>query len=820
MDKDTKLIMFIDSLGEDADIDFARQMLESHDWDLEAALLAVTGGDAGSMGGPGTSMPPESPTRPPGYVDADGYRAPMRTGYRDTLIGPSPEDLMFEQAAAHGGMAGFDDAALPTSQEASPAAGHGGGHEDLRRVMRASQMEYQRRADHQEQGLLAEALQASQANYMAEEQRRTAAFIAADHEEQQAIARAIEASFREQSNADAQYRDMLERATEASKAAPGAAVAYPTAAFTASSAAHAVSHARESRPSRGMAATAVPSRPSTAERHAASGTIRTAGSTSAVSPTSAASLRRSAGQDMRLFPASSSVQSPQPRSPQQRSPQSPGHSNGVDAREEHPPSPVKDFSQPRRSPPSSISAIPPSGPRRTSRTDAGVRPTPANADAPSPGAYAARPSAVPPTTGMRSGAHGRAPQQISSSNLTGGGHRSGSQPMKPTHPLPTQPRPPASSSSYRSAIGTPPSVRTPADEAEVFPRVASGARPSGLRPLQSSTTGVRARTPPGAARARTPMGAAPGQDAAVREASEAEKRRREAEAEKRRQEQEERMRTAAAAAAREEELQREADRQAEQRQRREEERRAAEAEQQRQRELQQQRAREAREAREAAESEEKRRRLEAEQRRRDEMEAAEAERNRRKKEAEAERLQRERELRQREVEAAEAKAAAAEAEVRRQAAEEEARRREAKEAEDLLREREEAEQRRREAEGAAGPEEKQKEGSEVVPALMALRSRYKQDPEGLATCLQTLRTYINNLAKNPQEPKFQRINCENAAFKNRVGTFEGSLAVLQACGFEQDGSTLVVGEAYLKSKGPRLFDAVAKLDVLIDQLKR
>mmetsp|Transcript_53709 Transcript_53709/g.98156 ORF Transcript_53709/g.98156 Transcript_53709/m.98156 type:complete len:104 (+) Transcript_53709:448-759(+) len=103
---------------------------------------------------------------------------------------------------------------------------------------------------------------------------------------------------------------------------------------------------------------------------------------------------------------------------------------------------------------------------------------------------------------------------------------------------------------------------------------------------------------------------------------------------------------------------------------------------------------------------------------------------------------------------------------------------------------------------------------------MGLRRRYKEDSQGLATCLQTLRTYINNLARNPHEVKFQRINCENAAFKNRVAAYEGATAVLGACGFEKDGTSLVVGEAFLKSKGPALFDAVAKLDVLIDQLKR
>eukprot|EP00971_Amphidinium_carterae_P054825 1080021-Amphidinium_carterae.1 len=37
---------------------------------------------------------------------------------------------------------------------------------------------------------------------------------------------------------------------------------------------------------------------------------------------------------------------------------------------------------------------------------------------------------------------------------------------------------------------------------------------------------------------------------------------------------------------------------------------------------------------------------------------------------------------------------------------------------------------------------------------MALRRKYwDADPEGLMTCLQTLRTYLNNLANSPHEQK-------------------------------------------------------------------
>lgn len=110
----------------------------------------------------------------------------------------------------------------------------------------------------------------------------------------------------------------------------------------------------------------------------------------------------------------------------------------------------------------------------------------------------------------------------------------------------------------------------------------------------------------------------------------------------------------------------------------------------------------------------------------------------------------------------------------------------------------------------------------VAMTLMTLRRRYKDtDKAGLATCLQTLQKYISNLASNPSEVKFQRINCQNQAFQTRVAAFEGAVDVLSACGFStaEDGESLVVGPEFLKSKGSRLFDALTKINVLVDQLK-
>jgi len=139
----------------------------------------------------------------------------------------------------------------------------------------------------------------------------------------------------------------------------------------------------------------------------------------------------------------------------------------------------------------------------------------------------------------------------------------------------------------------------------------------------------------------------------------------------------------------------------------------------------------------------------------------------------------------------------------------------AKEAEDLRREREEAEVKRKEAE--AGD---QRESDGVVTALQALRRLHlKRDPSELATCLQTLRAYISNLAKYPQEVKYQSINCENSHFRNKVASVEGALAVLQACGFVADGSKLSVDPEFLKTKGAKLWEALSKVDLILEQVK-
>merc|ERR1740123_1219425 len=137
-----------------------------------------------------------------------------------------------------------------------------------------------------------------------------------------------------------------------------------------------------------------------------------------------------------------------------------------------------------------------------------------------------------------------------------------------------------------------------------------------------------------------------------------------------------------------------------------------------------------------------------------------------------------------------------------------------RESQELQREREAAEERQRQEVAEAAP----KGANDLVQAMVALRKRYKdENPAGLLTCVQTLRIYINNLARNPHEPKFQRINCDNNAFRTRVAAFEGAVDVLVACGFRPEEGALAVGPDFVKTKGSKTWDALAKVDVMIEQ---
>jgi uncharacterized UBP type Zn finger protein len=57
-------------------------------------------------------------------------------------------------------------------------------------------------------------------------------------------------------------------------------------------------------------------------------------------------------------------------------------------------------------------------------------------------------------------------------------------------------------------------------------------------------------------------------------------------------------------------------------------------------------------------------------------------------------------------------------------------------------------------------------------------------PDVIKNCLSTIRKIMDNILKNPTEPKFQKINASNEAFKNRVGEIVGGIFILNEVGFK------------------------------------
>ncbi|CAE8623831.1 unnamed protein product [Polarella glacialis] len=197
MDNDQKLCTLLDSLGEGTDVDFARELLEAHAWDLEAALDTVTGTNGGAT--------TTAAARP--ILDDEGYRAPMATGYRDTLLGPDPGatpwDLAFGTATARRA-----DPGIRPPQRLTDG--------DLEHAVMASYSEHEQRFDVEEQGALAQAIESSWAAHEAEEDRRLSSRLAKEVGEQRSLAEAMEASYREQAVGDTAFRDDLARALQMS----------------------------------------------------------------------------------------------------------------------------------------------------------------------------------------------------------------------------------------------------------------------------------------------------------------------------------------------------------------------------------------------------------------------------------------------------------------------------------------------------------------------------------------------------------------------------------------------------------------------------
>ena len=59
---------------------------------------------------------------------------------------------------------------------------------------------------------------------------------------------------------------------------------------------------------------------------------------------------------------------------------------------------------------------------------------------------------------------------------------------------------------------------------------------------------------------------------------------------------------------------------------------------------------------------------------------------------------------------------------------------------------------------------------------------------------ETMSKYLNNIIKNPTEPKFRKIRLSNAVFQTNVGSLTNGIAYLQKAGFANVGEFLEVAE--------------------------
>lgn len=91
MDRDVKLARLLETIGEGADLDFAREVLIANNWDLQAAAAVILG-DGASVAAPMPAPADQAAasTAPTGleHTTSNEVRAPMRTGFHETLLTP------------------------------------------------------------------------------------------------------------------------------------------------------------------------------------------------------------------------------------------------------------------------------------------------------------------------------------------------------------------------------------------------------------------------------------------------------------------------------------------------------------------------------------------------------------------------------------------------------------------------------------------------------------------------------------------------------------------------------------------------------------
>jgi len=101
-------------------------------------------------------------------------------------------------------------------------------------------------------------------------------------------------------------------------------------------------------------------------------------------------------------------------------------------------------------------------------------------------------------------------------------------------------------------------------------------------------------------------------------------------------------------------------------------------------------------------------------------------------------------------------------------------------------------------EGAAGAAPKAKKAPPSVAKIdeyVAKVSSYRAGGDG-GHCLKILKAYLGNVTKNPDDPKYRRINTENKAYKTKVKPFIGAKSLLLCVGFvpSKDGAAMELAE--------------------------
>merc|ERR1711966_511996 len=61
-------------------------------------------------------------------------------------------------------------------------------------------------------------------------------------------------------------------------------------------------------------------------------------------------------------------------------------------------------------------------------------------------------------------------------------------------------------------------------------------------------------------------------------------------------------------------------------------------------------------------------------------------------------------------------------------------------------------------------------------------SSYRAGGDG-GNCLKILKAYVGNVVKNPDDPKYRKINMENKAYRTKVKPFVGAKSLLLCVGF-------------------------------------